>query len=199
MSKVFDNPLIYPIRQLLAAAEGNFTEHQLIKLLQQDIEAIPGLATAPRLALFQTHFLVMNALYQLQDELFRDNIYLHISPLDIALQTINAKAANRLAAADSHCELKQYYSDSSHFQLTDAQQVDDLLASFWQHYLAQDKQAEAYQCLQLQPGAGWSSVKSAYRRLAADCHPDRGGDPAQFVLIRQAYEVLAKTIGSSKR
>jgi hypothetical protein len=31
-------------------------------------------------------------------------------------------------------------------------------------------------------------VQAAYRRLARQHHPDRGGDPARFVTIQQAYE-----------
>ena len=31
------------------------------------------------------------------------------------------------------------------------------------------------------------AVKSAYRRLAKESHPDRGGDPAHFLALEQAY------------
>ena len=36
------------------------------------------------------------------------------------------------------------------------------------------------------------SVKAAYRRLALACHPDSGGDPAEFRAVERAYrEALA--------
>lgn len=34
-------------------------------------------------------------------------------------------------------------------------------------------------------------IKSAYRRLAMVHHPDRQGDPVQFKLVKEAYEVLS--------
>ena len=41
------------------------------------------------------------------------------------------------------------------------------------------------------PGATWAEIKSAYRRLALQHHPDRpGGDAAMFRKIQAAYEVL---------
>ena len=199
MSKAFDNPLIHPIRKLLSTTGFSISEHQLIKHLQHEIDAFPELADSSKLALFQTHFLIMNALYQLQEELLGENIHLQISPLAIGLQETGDADGSALAEAGSHEALRRYYIDWSHFQLTDEQEVDNLLAKFWQHYLVQDKQADAYETLQLDPGVGWESVKKAYRRLAADCHPDRGGDPAVFVSIRQAYEVLARSLGSTNR
>ena len=39
-------------------------------------------------------------------------------------------------------------------------------------------------------GATVTVVKRAYRALARTAHPDKGGDPARFRLIVQAYEAL---------
>jgi hypothetical protein len=196
MPKVFDNPLIHPIRLLLAEADRVFTEHELIKCLQADEAAFPVLADSPRLALFQAHFLVMNALYRLQEQLFDENIHLHISPLEIFLQPLSEVASNALAENSSQSALKRYYSDWEHFQATDEQDVEHMLGHFWQHYLAPDKQVDAYRVLQLEPGATWSLVQEAYRRMASLSHPDRGGDAAEFMLVREAYEVLSKTVGA---
>lgn len=49
---------------------------------------------------------------------------------------------------------------------------------------------EARQVLGLAPSAGPGELKRAYRRLAREHHPDRGGDPASFHRIRAAYERL---------
>lgn len=195
MPKVFDNPLIHPIRMLLAEAGRVFTEHELIKCLQADEAAFPVLTDSRRLALFQAHFLVMNALYRLQEQLFDENIHLHISPLEIFLQPLSDVATNALAENSSQSALKRYYCDWDHFQSTDEQDVEHLLGHFWQHYLAPDKQVDAYRALQLEPGATWSLVQEAYRRMASLSHPDRGGDATEFMLIREAYEVLSKTVG----
>ena len=51
-----------------------------------------------------------------------------------------------------------------------------------------------YQTLGIQRGADDAAIKSAYRRLAKECHPDRhGGCPeqeAKFKAVSQAYDVL---------
>jgi hypothetical protein len=48
-----------------------------------------------------------------------------------------------------------------------------------------------YEVLGIGEGASGAEVRHAYRRLAKAIHPDRVGDPAQFRLITQAYEVLS--------
>lgn len=48
-----------------------------------------------------------------------------------------------------------------------------------------------YQVLGLTRTANEREIKIAYRKAAKLAHPDRGGDPAQFRLITEAYEVLA--------
>lgn len=40
-------------------------------------------------------------------------------------------------------------------------------------------------------GASATVVKRAYRTLSRTAHPDKGGDPARFRLITQAYKALA--------
>ena len=43
-------------------------------------------------------------------------------------------------------------------------------------------------------GVAWDvserALRSAYRRLALEHHPDKGGDPVRFQLIVTAYEAL---------
>jgi hypothetical protein len=40
-------------------------------------------------------------------------------------------------------------------------------------------------------------VKAAYRRLVAEAHPDHGGEAAEFISIRAAYEILSAFLGRS--
>lgn len=42
--------------------------------------------------------------------------------------------------------------------------------------------------LGLTPPVGIDDVKGAYRRLAMRTHPDRGGNPAEFARIAEAYQ-----------
>ena len=48
-----------------------------------------------------------------------------------------------------------------------------------------------YVALGLAPSATAAHIKAAYRRLARDCHPDKGGSDAAFARLQKAYEVSA--------
>ena len=48
-----------------------------------------------------------------------------------------------------------------------------------------------YDTLGLSPSATAAHIKTAYRRLARDHHPDKGGSDAAFARLQKAYEVSA--------
>ena len=50
----------------------------------------------------------------------------------------------------------------------------------------------AYNTLGLSRNADEAEIKKAYRKLAMQHHPDKGGDPAKFKDISNAYETLTK-------
>jgi DnaJ-class molecular chaperone len=50
---------------------------------------------------------------------------------------------------------------------------------------------DLYQRLGLSRGAGADEIKKAYRTLAREHHPDKGGDPEMFKGIQEAHEVLS--------
>jgi len=50
---------------------------------------------------------------------------------------------------------------------------------------------DLYEILGLEEDAEQKSIKSAFRRLSVQNHPDKGGDPKVFNEIREAYEVLS--------
>ena len=50
---------------------------------------------------------------------------------------------------------------------------------------------DLYQRLGLARGASADEIKKAYRMLAREHHPDKGGDPEQFKAIQEAHEVLS--------
>jgi hypothetical protein len=193
---VTDNPLVIAILELLKNRAEPISEYDLLKRLEEDEQHFSGLATSSQLALFQKHFLIMNALFGLQQSLLADGFFLQVSALSIDLQPLKEGGARDLRA-DSDAELRAYYLDWQNFQQADEESVDVLLNQFWQRYLAGDRQADSYQCLGLEFGATWLEVQASYRKLAAAHHPDRGGDAETFIEIREAYELLQVALAAS--
>lgn len=185
------NPLLPLVLQLLREAPAGISEYELLKKIEANGDHFAGIAVEAQLALFQKHFLVMNALYRLQEVLWREeNIWLSISPLCIALQGRKGGAVDAGMALHESDALRSYYLDWQQLAATDGEAVADLLSRFWARYAAHDRRGEALAVLQLDADADAEAIKRQYRRLAAATHPDRGGDAAQFLAIRAAYETL---------
>jgi len=53
------------------------------------------------------------------------------------------------------------------------------------------KTATLYDELGVSARATDVEIRRAYRNLVTKTHPDRGGDPAAFKRIQQAYEILS--------
>lgn len=197
LNRATDNPLLPLVLRLLRAQPGGLSEYELLKQIEADGAHFAPAVGDASLALFQKHFLIMNALYRLQGALWRDErVWLTISPLRIALEISAASApiggdtGASQVARHSDDALRAYYLDWQQFLATDSAAVAELLANFWTRYAAHDERAAALATLQLDSAADWSAVKRQYRRLAAATHPDRGGDAAQFLAVRGAYETL---------
>jgi DnaJ-class molecular chaperone len=54
--------------------------------------------------------------------------------------------------------------------------------------------ADAYTILGVPKGASDAEIKKAYRKLAGQHHPDKGGDTAKFQEIQSAYETLSDPV-----
>ncbi len=194
------NPLLAVVLRLLREQPAGMSEYELLKKIEADgahFKSARGEKPVhdAQLALFQKHFMIMNALYRLQDSLWHDEqIWLVISPLRIAIEAA-ANANGRNIAGHADDVLRTYYLDWQQFLATDSAAVAQLLADFWTRYTAHDQRSEALATLQLDSAADWETIKRQYRRLAAASHPDRGGNTAQFLAVRAAYEVLRQING----
>lgn len=51
-----------------------------------------------------------------------------------------------------------------------------------------------YRILGLNIDAEHEEIKAAYRILAQRCHPDKGGSNAEFLLIKEAYDILSNPL-----
>jgi DnaJ-domain-containing protein 1 len=182
--------LLMPILRILKNNESSMSEHELITQLKPSLETLVDQSLPASLILFQSHFLVMNALYQLQQEIVEDNLYLHISALEIYLSPMAEAENSSVINIETDDALRSYYLDFSHFETTSHEDVEQLLNGFWKKYLTEDKKSEACSVLGLNINATKAEVQKAYRRLAGNCHPDKGGDGERFMAIREAYEIL---------
>lgn len=187
-----NNPLIEPILAILRTTPEGISEHALISRLESEAGICFTDRRQDNLALFQTHFMVMNALYQLRDRLAAEYGYLAISPLSIKIEPLRQAETAGLPASESDANLRHYYLEWQNLEGTTGDDVDELLGSFWQRFYAFDRQPEALDCLGLAADAAWPEIQQTYRRLAARHHPDKGGDEAHFIEIRGAFELLRR-------
>lgn len=191
MANFDNNPLIPAILQVLREQLAPIGIHHLLAEVKK-ITELPSLDEDAQLALFRLNWLMMNALFQLQQACFNDGYYLHISTLDIHLRPYQANDQHTLASEISCQPLKQYYLDWQHFSQTTREEVQALLEGMWAHYTSADAQQNAYHVLGLEQGASFTQIRKTYRSLASRFHPDHGGDAVEFIRVREAYEVLAK-------
>ncbi|MBV1877748.1 MAG: DnaJ domain-containing protein [Pseudomonadales bacterium] len=212
-----DNPLIMPI---LAYLQGLFVDNRtatLIDLINICEAQFDSLIVAESLEdkLFQKNFLIMNALYNIQQACAEDGFYLVVSAMEVRLIIAGQKAqkencashesaqnalSNKTGSALSNLsavdvELAAYYLDWENLDNITHSEIQFLLDSFWHKYNAnQDalagKNLAALHLLGLGKSATWLQIKASYRREVTRCHPDKGGDAARFIAIRAAYEQL---------
>ncbi|WP_426697346.1 DNA-J related domain-containing protein [Aeromonas hydrophila] len=188
MNETRPNPLLAPLLTLLRQASGSYKVHELLAELRRQ-EVIPPLPGDEQLQLFRLNFLIMNALYQLQAELYEEGWWLVISTLDIRLEPLasNADAGSALVRGEA---LRSYYLDWQVFWQTGREEVEALLGSFWRACERDEHRAEALTLFALPTEAEPDTIRRRWRELALQHHPDRGGDADTFIRLRWAWEHL---------
>jgi len=195
------NPLKRSILKILKEAEEPLKEYELHSTLGGAAFAQFVENCSAELILFRKHFLVMNALYTLHDELLPQGLYLHISALDIQLKKINNSIndsrdkTQALSTKTTFNKLSCYYQDWQHFKQTNDKDVSSLLQQFWTKFLASEEKQESLACLGFDLNEqhcdfSWPEIQQRYKQLCQQHHPDKGGDKLYFIEIRQAYDNL---------
>lgn len=170
----------------------SWSEHGLIRRLVDDGQLTAGYAS-DSLALFQTHFLVMNALYQLRTRFAAAGRgQLQISALEIQLLPADGGIVAGTGLTTSDGSLESWYLDWDNFAAASAASVDELLDSFWRRYLVQGDRHQALQLLELKEPVTLQQIKKRYREKAMVWHPDRGGSDAQLAELNRALDVLQR-------
>jgi hypothetical protein len=182
------NPLTIPILDYLKKQSGACSLIDLVHFCEQDFLSLIEKGEDAQIVIFKKNFFVMNALYQIQQNIQTEGYSLTIFPLEIGLVANNTETQNTLTTRD--IDLAGYYLDWSNLTDTTAEEVDALFTSFWRKYSAVDNTDAALATLGLEQGVSWLEIRRAYKSKIAINHPDKGGDADNFIEIRKAYEVL---------
>lgn len=184
--------LIEAIDRILGQVEDGISEYQLIKCLQAEpYQLFIGQKLDDPLVLFQTHFVIYNALYTLR-KTYRSQkkgeLIIEATNITLAPPT---KVETGLELADP---LAQYYLNWNNFDETNSSDVNQLLDAFWLkmagYSISEEQRAEALAQLELDENATPLTIKQQYRKLLHKYHPDKGGDKHRTQKIDQAYRIL---------
>ncbi|MBJ7554584.1 DNA-J related domain-containing protein [Marinomonas spartinae] len=188
------NPLIGPILSILRDHPQGVGEFYILKNLREQVPELHHLADDPNLQLFRQHFLIMNALYQLQSNLWQEeSLTLSINAMHIRLipNQDMATSSSQDVSDSVDAKLAAYYLDWSEYEKTSEDDVIRLLDSFYKGINNLDNKTAALEILHIDSkNPTKEEIKKQYRKLAHQAHPDRGGDTEQFISLRQAYECL---------
>jgi hypothetical protein len=185
--------LLESIRDIVELALEPISEYQLIQMLNDQGWQL-STSAMDSLSLFNSHFIVYNALYHLQIEYWQHNRYLGITALSIQLhpESVGQDQETGLTNYTADQALRDYYLDASNLENATEESVNRLLNDFWKRFVAEDESAKAFAIFELDPSASLSMVKKRYRVLAMACHPDRGGSPEDFQQVNWAFGVLKR-------
>ena len=138
---------------------------------------------------FQTHFLLFHALYLLRNQLFaKKQGVLNIEALNI--QLLPYQEGDTVPTMQD--KLSEYYLDLLNLDNTNEDDVNELIASFWNNLGKHEKRDDALATLGLEDPVDNHTIKNVYRRLAMEHHPDRGGDKDRLQVLNAAIRILLK-------
>lgn len=200
MKHDFLNQLDSALETELLSETEPMREHELIQRLQgAPYELFDEQALSGSLQLFQTHFILFNALYRLREKWRQEKLFeLSIHTLAIVKKPYE-EYEEALVSKDV---LADYYLNWEHFESTRANDVDDLLNSFWNRVQgirqppAQAELDKAMQVMEFEESevTDKGNLKRRYRQLLHRHHPDKGGSKQQVQEVKWAYTILQSQV-----
>ncbi len=150
-------------------------------------------------ALYQKLYITQAALCRVSQKLDENTesgaSWVELSPVGAKLRHIHpgAKAGGAISNESTRPNDAFFLDPKNFFGIT-ADDVQNLLTQFWTRYELISRKDDALFILGLSgkplDTLTWHEIQSAYRKKAAQHHPDKGGDPAAFIEIRLAYDQL---------
>ena len=159
--------------------------------------AIKPLDKNPERDLFKRNFLIMNALYQLQEQLHPKSLLISTLHIELIETDIESPATVK-------SNLKDYYLDWGNYEASE-EQINELLTSFWQKFkkvnsapaLTEDHFDALLAKWQLTNDFSLKELQKRWRQLALAHHPDKPtGCENAFKQIKVEYEQLKQAARS---
>ena len=188
-----ENPLLWPMLEVLRKQPSGWKVHTLAANLSE-LGFMPVLDDSPEKDLFKRNFLIMNALYQLQETLYPEK-WLQVEAMNIMLMP---------AQRAIHCEidlddpLPEYYTQWHNYEANEGE-VRRLLNEFWTRYRKavggtsdlNMNRMNALKLFKLPAEATQLEIRRTWRKLALKWHPDRdNGNAETFRVLCEAWNVL---------
>ena len=188
-----DNPLIWPLLSLLKASNRSWKVHHLATKLQQQ-GLMHHLDNDQQKALFKTNFLLMNALFELQQLLLPQH-WLQVKAMEI--QIFRVLPRDLLTSLKEDDALRDYYLNWLNYD-TCPNIIQEMLESFWnryEDYIGTSPNSmhcsQALSVFELDNDATDKQIRKQWCKLALIWHPDRpNGDAAQFRKVCEAWQTL---------
>ncbi|MBF0132078.1 MAG: DnaJ domain-containing protein [Magnetococcales bacterium] len=184
--------LLERLAALLWRYPAGIKEYELVQVLKREkIVFFDHQSLSDPLDLFHVHFLLFHLLYLLRTRLWEQKLgALEIHCLKIRITPfLSAPLEDAVIPLDP---LQGYYLDWHHMETTTRADVAAMIESFWQRLASDEKRGEALSVLGLPNTADTTAIRSRYRQLAKEHHPDAGGDGGVFIKIADAAEILLK-------
>lgn len=191
----FENPLVWPLFEVLQELNQAWKVHTLSAyLIEKDL--LKQLDESVDKDLFKRNFLIMNALYQLQTELYPEQ-WLQVEAMNIQLFS-ELETKNNQQTIDTAHPLREYYLDWINYQVEEGE-VQRLLNEFWNNYrrylggtnASSMDRIQALKRFGLSESATEKEIRKQWRKLAMQHHPDReSGNAEQFRVMCEAWNVL---------
>ena len=150
---------------------------------------------------YQYHFAIMRLLYELQDELAKEDIYLHVHFMRIKMLPYPKKGFCREYSEEFGCfcnsptesaqspycsfhaqrkdedileplSVKYFYLSDKNYDAINAENADAFLSGTWELMYHYDEYINAVQTLELPERCDMTMVRQNYRKLAKKHHPD---------------------------
>lgn len=201
--------LLSVLKEILESQQSSLrdgmSEFDIITLLKNEPYCLLSAnALSDSLLLFQTHFVLFHALYQLRNKWRSQAIgELEISATNIQLHAVDHKGDTH-SSIDTKDPLADYYLDWQNLANTDEAGVEEMLSNFWLKMAGYDAfqsidekaviAAKTTLELPLNSNISLEQLKQQYRKMQHYHHPDKGGNVEHSQQIVQAYTCLSQYI-----